>query len=412
MRTKSIRKVYISILLIALVVLFPFYMGLPQQSLDRSLILAFGIDKTENEYEVSVQVMVPESSQSGYKENRQVKSNKGATIDEAIAKLQLQEGKKIAVAHANILIIGEQAIGDNINQILDYFVRNRDIGYMAIATTPDKAKDLLETSSKSMGDKDSLLRLVNYNNEYIFGTESTMNKILSGYYSPSQTSLISRLSIIDLSQNSEDSQSGSQSSLQQSSQSGESGSNKQTEKKEIKNDGSLTILKKGKLVTTLSALEYRGFHWLMPIVYSSFIKLENVSDENLNNATVVLDIFNSKDNIEYKLNDNNKLNINFETTLEYRISSVEQENYIVDNYAEFMKNNTETIRKAMQTLINKEINKALEISKEYQVDVWNVYDKFYQKYNKKFTKLVENNEGDYLRDLQVFVKVNVKENKI
>ena len=412
MRTKSIRKVYISILLIALVVLFPFYMGLPQQSLDRSLILAFGIDKTENEYEVSVQVMVPESSQSGYKENRQVKSNKGATIDEAIAKLQLQEGKKIAVAHANILIIGEQAIGDNINQILDYFVRNRDIGYMAIATTPDKAKDLLETSSKSMGDKDSLLRLVNYNNEYIFGTESTMNKILSGYYSPSQTSLISRLSIIDLSQNSEDSQSGSQSSLQQSSQSGESGSNEQTEKKEIKNDGSLTILKQGKLATTLSALEYRGFHWLMPIVYSSFIKLENLSDENLNNATVVLDIFNSKDNIEYKLNDNNKLNINFETTLEYRISSVEQENYIVDNYAEFMKNNTQTIRKAMQTLINNEINKALEISKEYQVDVWNVYDKFYQRYNKKFTKLVENNEGDYLRDLQVFVKVNVKENKI
>ena len=69
--------------------------------------------------------------------------------------MQLNEGKDIGVAHANILIINEQAIGEDINSVLDYFIRNRDIGYLTIATTPNSAKEMLEISANSSSDKET-----------------------------------------------------------------------------------------------------------------------------------------------------------------------------------------------------------------------------------------------------------------
>ena len=414
MISRVVRKIYIAILIIALILLLPVSMGLPQQTLDRSLILAFGIDKAGDEFEVSAQVMVPESSQSGYKEKREVKSNKGSTIDKAIASLQLNEGKELAVAHANILVVSESAVGEDINIILDYFIRDKDIGYLTIAITPDSAKELLTISSQATQDKDSLLRLISYNNEYIYGTESTLNKVLFGYYSPSQTSLISRLTLKgEESSGSEGGQSGQ--SGQQSSQSSEGQgqeSSTQSAPKQIANDGSLVILKNGKIITALSPLEYRGFHWLMPTVYSSFIELQNINTDTLNNATVMLDIVNSKDDIEYELTNDNKLLINFHTTLEYQISSVQQDKYISNNYAEYLNDGTKVIESALQTLIDSEVQSALKLSKDYQIDIWNIYDKFYQKYGDKFVKYVELNEGDYLKDLQIIVDIVAKESKI
>ena len=454
MTKKEIRKGYLAILIVALIILLPIFIALPQQAQDRTLILAFGIDKMQEQYEVSAQIMVPESSQSGYKEKREVKSSVGKTIDQAIASLQLNEGKDIGVAHANILIINEQAIGEDINSVLDYFIRNRDIGYLTIATTPNSAKEMLEISANSTSDKDSLLRLISYNNENIFGTDSTLNKLLFGYYSPAQTSIISRLQLSSSSsqsssqastQNSTNEQSGSgesqssagesSSGQQQSSQpmtagnsqssggeqgggnsseqsSGSSGEQSSQSSKQILNDGSVVVLKSGKVVVTLDPLQYRGFHWLMPTKSSSFIELNNINNEYFKDATVVLDIINSKESIEYEITSDNIPIIKFNTELEYSISSIQQSEYDADIYAESMNDSTDVISKALQNLIDSEVQGAINLSKQYQIDILNIYDKFHQKYGNKFDKIVQFNEGDYLRDVEVYVNVKVKENKI
>ena len=454
MTKKEIRKGYLAILIVALIILLPIFIALPQQAQDRTLILAFGIDKMQEQYEVSAQIMVPESSQSGYKEKREVKSSVGKTIDQAIASMQLNEGKDIGVAHANILIINEQAIGEDINSVLDYFIRNRDIGYLTIATTPNSAKEMLEISANSSSDKDSLLRLVSYNNENIFGTDSTLNKLLFGYYSPAQTSIISRLQLSSSSsqsssqastQNSTNEQSGSgesqssagesSSGQQQSSQpmtagnsqssggeqgggnsseqsSGSSGEQSSQSSKQILNDGSVVVLKSGKVVVTLDPLQYRGFHWLMPTKSSSFIELNNINNEYFKDATVVLDIINSKESIEYEITSDNIPIIKFNTELEYSISSIQQSEYDADIYAESMNDSTDVISKALQNLIDSEVQGAINLSKQYQIDILNIYDKFHQKYGKKFDKIVQFNEGDYLRDVEVYVNLKVKENKI
>ena len=482
MKSRTIRKIYIGLLFILLLILLPMFFGMPEQTIEKTLILAFGVDKTADEFELSVQVMVPQSSQSGYSEKREVRSDKGKTIDEAMAKLQLKEGKELALAHANILLIAESAIEDDINIILDYFVRDRNVGYLTVATTPNNAKELLEISSQESFDKDSLLRLVSFNNENIYGTESTLNKILFGYYSPSKTSLVSRLmasqggesdggqgsgnsggtsggdalmgiaggdssssggestskSGQESGQQSQESggssqQSGSEGSSEQSSgehsagessggeeQSGQSSGqnsgngtqpNSQA-KKELGNDGSIAVLKGGKIATILDPLAYRGFHWLMPIKQSSFIRLENITDEIFNNATIIIDITNAKDKIKYEMTEDGTPIIKFKTMLTYQISSVQEDNFSVDKYAEFTEDSSKVIKLALQQLIDTEVQKALNTSKEYQIDVWNVYDKFYQKYGNKFINYVDNNEGDYLKDLEIFVEVNVKEDKL
>ena len=448
MKSKTIRKIYIGLLFVLLIVLLPLYMGLPEQTFEKTLVLAFGIDKTGQDFELSAQVMVPHSSQSGYNEKREVRNSTGKTIDEAMASLQLKEGKKLALAHANILVISESAIGDDINIIMDYFVRERDIGYLTVVTTPSSAKDLLDISSQETFDKDSLLRLVSFNNENIHGTESTLNKILFGYYSPSQTSVISRLMVSGSDVGSQSSgeqsggdsagggssstesgqssggssssaggqsaqqSSGQQSSAMSGSSGGTGGQSSGGGSKTLDNDGSVAVLKAGKLVKVLNPLEYRGFHWLMPIKSSSFIKLEDVSDKNFQNATVVVDIENAKDKVKYELTNDGTPIIKFNTKLKYQISSVQQDEYIVNSYAEFINDSSKSLEQKLQRLVDAEVQQALSTAKEYQIDVWNVYDKFYQKYGNKFIKYVDSNEGDYLKDLEIYVQVSVEEDKI
>ena len=64
MERKVIRKVFIWIVAIAVLMLLPTSLGMQHQSTEKALILGFGVDKNESEYEVSMQVLIPQYNSS------------------------------------------------------------------------------------------------------------------------------------------------------------------------------------------------------------------------------------------------------------------------------------------------------------------------------------------------------------
>lgn len=479
MTKKRIRHIFLTLLILCLLVVLPINLGLPQLALERTLVLAFGIDKIDDNYELSAQVMVPQSNQSGYTEKREVKAEKGKTIDQALARLQLKVGRKFALAHANVIVISDNAVGENIVDILDIFMRSRDIGnYVLVVSTPDSAKEVLSVASQEDAGSDMLLSVINFSHKYVYGSDTTIDEIMHGYYSPSKTSLMSRIELssgeseslqsretpnqaVSKSSSASDQAQGSGSGQSQTSlQSNSISSNKMQQtnelqqsidtanetssssttsgdasrdsgsgggaigggassagqsqsqsKSELNNKGSIVVLKSGKIVKVLDALQYRGFHWLMPVKTTAYVELQGLNDENLTNATANIKIVDASDKLDYIMTNDNKPIIKFKTNLKFQITSTVQDDYDPLAYAEFANDGAKAIKSKLQALVDSEVQQALEMSKNEQIDIWNIYDKFHQKYGKRFLKYVENNEGDYMKDLKIYVEVISQEEK-
>lgn len=188
MDREIIRKVFIWTVALVLVILLPTSLGMQHQSTERALILGFAVDKVEADYEVSMQVLIPQYKQS-FSEKIEVVSSKGKTIDLALDSTRLKIGKKLGVAHANMIVLSEAVLQENIMRVLDYFYRDRYLGnYSIVLATSDSAKDLLQMSSQTdNASLNSLVNIIKYNDENILGRPSNLHTIATGYYSPSRT---------------------------------------------------------------------------------------------------------------------------------------------------------------------------------------------------------------------------------
>lgn len=96
---------------------------------DLAIVTALGIDKTENGYLVSIQLV--NTQKTGTDTNASTSDSKftiyeaeGNTIEEAIKNLSYTCPKRIYLNHLSILIFGEELAKDGIENILDYIARN------------------------------------------------------------------------------------------------------------------------------------------------------------------------------------------------------------------------------------------------------------------------------------------------
>ncbi len=113
-----------------------------------AIIAAVGIDKAENEYEVTVQIAVPQATDTNAVNNKAVVSAKGATASEAIHQIGDITGWYPKLAFCNLIILGENTLNENVKSVLDYFSRTFKIQDSAcVAGCVGTAKKLLATAS-------------------------------------------------------------------------------------------------------------------------------------------------------------------------------------------------------------------------------------------------------------------------
>lgn len=112
-----------------------------------AIVTAVAIDKADDEYEVSLQIAVPEAN-SGNTNAKVVVSGKGKTVAEAIGDVTTTTGWYQKLAFCNMIIIGESLLDTNVMDFLDYFSKSLKIqGSALLAGAEGKAKDLLTTAS-------------------------------------------------------------------------------------------------------------------------------------------------------------------------------------------------------------------------------------------------------------------------
>ena len=420
MERKVIRKVFIWIVAVAVLMLLPTSLGMQHQSTEKALVLGFGVDKTESEYEVSMQVLIPQYNQS-FAEKVEIVSEKGKTVDLALENTRLKVGKELAVAHANIIVLNTAVLEDDIMRVLDYFYRDRYLGnYSIVLSTDDSAKEVLQaTSEMDSASLNSIDNIIKYNDKNVLGQQSNLHTIATGYYSPARTCVIPHIDLEKTSGQDGGSSGGESGGSGDSSggggSSGGSGGNGEPSEQgstKLKNEGIVVIIKDGKFETKLARKDFRGFSWLMNNSKGYVLELNDISDDIYKDATVVVEIVKSNTKLNYGFSNLNKPIIKVDISLTYKISSATQSAYDSEKYADFVPQDTDALESAIKILVETEIQNALQIAKDGHFDVWNVYDRLHQFHTKKLKKYLAETEGDYMRDLEIFTTVHTSEARL
>ena len=113
-----------------------------------AIIVAMGVDKTDEEYEVSTQIAIPQATTQNVSNNDSLISAKGKTIAEALDKIAVNTGWYPLFAFCNLIILGESTLDGNIMDTVNFFIRTDRIPDSAtVCACEGTAKELLSTNT-------------------------------------------------------------------------------------------------------------------------------------------------------------------------------------------------------------------------------------------------------------------------
>ncbi|WP_438434073.1 Ger(x)C family spore germination protein [Gorillibacterium sp. sgz500922] len=121
-----------------------------QELNDLSVVLALGIDKAENGYSVTVQVVDPNQMSRNKSANRSpvtVYNEQASTIFEALRRMTTKASRRMYIAHLRFVIFNEEMARSGIEEPLDFLLRDHEVRpdfYMAIAKGSWNAADVLK----------------------------------------------------------------------------------------------------------------------------------------------------------------------------------------------------------------------------------------------------------------------------
>ena len=112
--------------LIAFLLLFPQALSSQARLNNRVIITGLAIDKIQDGYEVTAQVVLPEpGSESGGEGARlDFISEQGSSIAEGMKKISFNIGEIAGLSHTNFILVGETMFEDNLVADMDYFLRD------------------------------------------------------------------------------------------------------------------------------------------------------------------------------------------------------------------------------------------------------------------------------------------------
>ncbi|RSK26219.1 Ger(x)C family spore germination protein [Bacillus sp. HMF5848] len=119
----------------------------------RFFVVAVGIDKDkekEENYLIHLKLAITTTEQKMGESNSIVVSESAETITEAVRIIKSRVDKELDFGHAKMILYGEDVVKEDIRNVLDWFLRRRDIQQIAwIGIGKPTAKDILELQPKS-----------------------------------------------------------------------------------------------------------------------------------------------------------------------------------------------------------------------------------------------------------------------
>jgi len=405
----SPRKMVIWVSIFVLVISFQ-YTNQPAQSQTQAIATALAVEQTEdNMIEVSAVILTPIPASTS---KRKAYTAKGYDITNAINNISLQVGKQIGFGQCDIMAVGDKLCETNALKALDYLTRTKRVGRNAVllnfsGKTEDFANCVVQIND-SLSLKVS--EIINFNREYIVATETNIESFFKGYYGDLGVSTMPKIKISDTETDNAIPIKVEEASSSQSDTSGSGGSSSGGGSKELyfTNDGTTSIFRDGKKFAEIQPDEVKYINLLQPEnVLGTFI-LENVNSDLFKDARVVLDLTNKE--MEYKLEfKDGKPKIVYDIELYVMIDEIIEaektenllhtENWFVDDSV--VSGLTNKVQENLDTVVQK--------LKNQNMDIIDIYDKFYKFKNKKFTKYLNSleNKKDFLKGIHFEYKIKI-----
>lgn len=196
---KLINRYGFMIVLIVLCFFFPQSLSNHAKLTMRVIITGFAVDKTESDYEVTAQAVIPSPSIQGGSGEAKIDfiSEKGKSIADCINKIAYKIGKTDALSHTNFVILGEGVIKENIISQLDYFNRSEKLAdNILVLVTDGNAKDMIQkTKDLDMTVAVSMQRLFIDKEQNINGVMIPVVEIYDSAFGLSKSLVLSGINI-------------------------------------------------------------------------------------------------------------------------------------------------------------------------------------------------------------------------
>lgn len=407
LKTLKTTPILLALVFIALF-FFPSAIIAPAESVSNAIVTAIGLDKKQDEYEVTLLTFLSYPNQS-YTEKYEIFTTTGGTLSEALTKAGLQLGKAVSLFHTHTAVVSESLLNEDIAPALNYLVRVASLpqSCILIGTNVD-TKLFMEFVKELDAEADlNLEELTFFNSNYVYWNDTSINSFLQGYYSPTETSLISYMPLmnstddgipIDKPLNTDNStqQSGEQSSNMQSESSksqssGESGAGQsggqEGQKLELINDGNEIIIKRGVRVVNIDREILRGLNWFNSRTTGALLVLNDVSDENFNNAQLAYKV--NEKQVRQRFDYENGVPV-CTTSIRLFVNLTEvdgsKEDLRQKNEASYI---SDTVREKIEETVKKQISNSINLFVQNKTDVLEIYEQFYRAHRSETKKLLK-----------------------
>ena len=400
-------------LIILLVAIFAFPSSLSTQARlnMRAIVTGLAIDKVDDKYEVTAQIVKtsPSTESGGEKATVNFVSDNDETVIGAISKLSYKTGKTSAFSHTNFIIIGKDVLEEDLTQTLDYFMRdNITNDSMLLLVAEEKASnEIKKTKDVELSIAIGLQKVFMYREKEGDGVMNSVLEFMKDSKESSGTSVVSLLALEKNDEQSEDNPTGGGSSSSSGS-SGESGTEDGGEQgggskyQYFKAQTELGCFVDGRYVGKLEKDEVLGY-----MLANKKATIDDVYAEDFDKS-----VFNAK-RVGAKIKDKtNKLKIRYENNIpcldlvvkikNSAIYEIQSEEFIdAPTDAEFSE-----IKNGLKKKIAENVSKCFEKSKELKADIWGAY-LLAQKHHYKQTNMYYKNREDFLSNLKLNVIVEI-----
>ncbi len=408
-------------------VFLPTVISKDAESESDAIVTAIGVDKQQQEYQLSLQVVVPTPS-SQYNQKLTVVTDTGRDIGSCMSKISLRLGKQVGLSHCKVFIFSSDVATEGLTSVFDYLFRAKsNTQDIVLIHTPKSAKEFLTNSADLENNLYfSIKNKGSFNENYLYGSQTTLGMYYNDYLGPSKASIISTVELLDEKQANGDSQSsgsssessGSDSSSGSSDSSGESSGGESSQsgqssssKKLIVNKGKNIITKNGKLVLELTPEQGVMINWFKPTTKKGVIVLENMTEPGFfDNASVGVEIDQKETSLSTNFEKSTPV-LTLNLKLYLRTIEISQQNYSGQNYKSNNVNVTEKLKNKIAEKVTLQSNQAMQLCKQNNVDVLGVYGHFNKYNNRQFKKYLKSlqDPSNYLSNVTLKVNVMVEE---
>ena len=352
-----------------------------------AIAIAMGIDKMENDYNVTVQIINPSelSFQKGGNGGSSITTyaSRGKTVFEAIKRLSLKSPRKIYLSHVRVVVFGESLAREGIADTLDFISRNHELRgnvYLLIAKNT-KAENIL--SIQSVLDKIPANRITG-------ALESSAN-ILGSSIAVKLDELINDLS-----------KEGAQAVIngvgyKGDIKVGEDIKNTQTSKPSVLIEiGNIGAFKKDKFIGWLNERESMGYNYIMGNIKKGITTISCGDRGELS-----VNISNAKSTVKGII-EKDKPKINLDIQLQANISDVECD-------VDLTKTETiDKLEKVVENEVKREVEEAIKKAKiDFQSDIFEFGDAIYRSKPKQWKNIKKSWNNKFIT-LPIDINIGVK----